>query len=1194
MKKKPNAVKSFGLKRFPFPFLFRRMAVLLCLTAFGLGAMAQSPIDKKISIHFYDKDLRSVLNFIGKESGVKIFYKDSDVKKDELVTVSLNDATVKAVLDKVLGTKYTYQLVKDQIVILPVKKKAEESDPVQRSRYVSGIVTDDAGNSLPGVTVYIAGYNIGASTNADGRYNINVPGGAKRIRFSFIGYQTQEFALSAADTLNATLIEKNTELGEVVITGYQTIDKRKMSSSVVTLKADELKEVGAVSLDNMLQGKVTGLAVMNNSSTPGAAPKIRVRGSSSITGNREPVWVVDGVVIEDPVPLDPQQLNNLDDVNVIGNAIASINPEDIERIDVLKDASATAIYGVRAANGVIVVTTKKGAVGRTSVRYSNSFSVSTRPSYNDLNLMNSQQRIDVSKEIYQRGLTYNFVPANVAYEGALFDLFSKNITQEEFALRVKQMEEQNTDWFDILFRNAFTQKHTLSVSGASDKTNYYFSGAVSNNQSTVRGSGVKQYNALMKLSFNLTKKLDVNFQLRGSLSDKEYLHSSVDPFEYAYNTSRAIPCYNSDGSKVFYNTENSNYDVLTYNVKNEIENSGRTIQNQSLNFNANLGYRFTTWLNYSSLLSLSRSTNNDERWVNDQTYYAARERKTDLADWDPNNQALKENSRLPYGGEYANSAVSSGSYTFRNSLNFNKSFGDNHYVSSTLGSELRSTQYNGLSTYQRGYLPERGKNFVAIDPLEYPKYKEWLLSHPDDITDQITNVVSLYATATYSYKERYSFNANIRTDGSNKFGQDPKNRFLPLWAASFRWNLHNESFLENVSAINLMAFRFSYGIQGNISPDQTPNLIIRQGTLDNISHEYISSLDRLPNPNLRWEKTRAFNFGLDFAMFKNRFGGTVELYSKYGSDQIIQRAISTTNGVSSVTINGGNIENKGWEFMLRGQVIRTKDFTWDLSVNAYKNYNKVTKSGASTHYNYADYIYGRLIEDGKSVDGFYSYKFGGLDNNGYPIIKDIEETEGISEIDMYNKVFVYSGQRTPDFNGGFTSTLRYKNISMNMLFSFSMGKKIRLNSLFMSSGQRLPQPQQNLSGEFVNRWRKPGDENNTNIPTLSDDPLTITGFGADRRVYLIGYNLWEMYNKSDLRVVSGDYLRLRTLTLRYSLPTTVCKRLKISGVDFRFEGNNLFLIADSRLHGQDPEQITFGGGAVPPTQTYVFGIDVTF
>ncbi len=1185
---------SFGLKRFILHFFLRPLAVLLFLVVCGHIAKAQSPIDKKISIHFYDKDLRSVLNYISKESGVKIFYKDSDVKKDELVTVSLNDATVKSVLDVVLGSNYTYQLVKDQIVILPVTKKVDESEPVRRSRYVSGVVTDGDGASIPGVTVYVPGYNIGGSTNADGRYNIIVPGGAKRVRFSFVGYQTQDLALTSVDTLNAVLVSKNTELEEVVITGYQTLDKRKLSSSVVTLKSEELKESGAISIDNMLQGKISGLAVMNSSATPGAAPKIRVRGSSSITGNREPVWVVDGVVIEDPVPIDPQLLNNLDDVNVIGNAISSVNPEDIERIDVLKDASATAIYGVRAANGVIVVTTKKGKTGPASVHYSNSFSISTRPAYRDLNLMNSQQRIDVSKEIYQRGLTYSLTPANVAYEGALFDLFSKKITADEFALRVKQMEEQNTDWFDILFRNAFTQKHTLSISGANDKTNYYFSGAVSNSQSTVRGSGVKQYNALMKLSFKLSKKLDVNFQLRGSVTDKDYLHSSIDPFEYAYNTSRAIPCYNPDGSKAFYNAENSNYDVLTYNVINETENSGRTIENQSVTFNADMGYRFTSWLNFNSLLSLSRSTNTDESWVNDRTYYAALERKTDLADWDPNNQMLKENTLLPYGGEYSNSSVASSSYTFRNSLNFNKSFGEDHYVSSTLGTEIRSTRYDGLSTYQRGYLPDRGKNFVAIDPVEFPKYKEWLLSHPDKITDQITNVVSLYATATYSYKERYSFNANIRTDGSNKFGQDPKNRFLPLWATSVRWNVHNESFLENVSVVNLMAFRFSYGIQGNISPDQTPNLIIRQGTLDNVSQEYISTLSRLPNPNLRWEKTRAFNYGFDFGLLKNRIGGTIELYHKYGSDQIIQRAISTTNGVSSVTINGGNIENKGWEFVLHGQVIRTKDLTWDLSVNAYKNYNKVTKSGAATHYGYSDYLYGRIIEDGKSVDGFYSYKFGGLDSNGYPIINDIDETEGITETEMYNKVFVYSGQRTPDFNGGFSSLVRYKNFSVSMLFSFSVGKKVRLNSLFKSSGQRLPQPQQNLSAEFADRWRKPGDESVTNIPTLSDNSLSLSDFGVSKRVYVIGNNLWEMYNKSDLRVVSGDYLRLRTLTVKYSLPSLTCKKLGISNVDFRLEGNNLFLLADSRLHGQDPDQMTFGGGAVPPTQTYVFGIDVTF
>ncbi len=1174
----------------------RRSILLLCTICLLFPSVSKAGLLSGINLKCQNQSLRIVLNSIASQSKCKVFYKESDINSDERISVDIRNSTLENALDRVLGRKYSYKIQNSHIIILPpvaVEKRVVPKEDKKRVQ-VSGTVTDSSGVSLPGVSVVCRGSGEGTVTGPDGKFKLLLSSVVKVLRFTYMGYKPQDVKIEDNRLINIVLKQFGQKLNEVVITGYQVMEKRKLSSSIVTVRGEDLDQGSALTVDKMLQGKVSGLAVFNNTSTPGAAPKIRVRGTSSISGNREPVWVVDGIILDDPVPITAEELNNPDNINLIGNAISSINPEDIDRIDILKDASATAIYGVKAANGVIVITTKKGKRGAPSVHYSTTLSLDTPPSYDILHLMNSQERIGVSKEIYQRGLVYNMAPASVAYEGALYNLFQKNITQDQFASNVKGMEEMNTNWFDILFRTAFTQKHSVSISGANDKTNYYFSGGYSNSQATVKGSGVKNYNAMTKLSFQLNPKMNLELQLRGAYNDKEYLHSSVDAYEYAYNTSRAIPCYDNQGNEVFYNKTASDEGILTYNVKNEIENSGHTVKMQTFNFNANFNYKLYSWLTYNAVIGVNTSNTNDESWTNDKTYYIASLRGTDLADWNPFDENMKKNSTMPFGGIYQSNNTRSLSYTVRNTLAYRKAFNEKHDISGIVGTEVRSSKYDGLYSYQGGYLPDRGKNFVKIDPDEYPQYKEWLLSNPDKITDQLSNFISYYATFTYSYDDRYSLNANVRADGSNKFGQDPKYRFLPVWSVSSRWNIHNESWFAANENINTLALRMSYGVQGNVSADQTPNLIVKEGTMDGTSHEYNSYLVRIPNPQLRWEKTEAYNLGLDFAFFKNRLSGTFELYKKLGSDQIIVRKVDTTTGMRSVSMNGGDLENKGWEAALNGDVIRSKNFTWSLSANIYRNTNKVTRSGLSSEYSYNDYLSGNLIQDGKAVGSFYAYQFGGLDNKGCPIILNIDEKAGMTKDQMYAQVFKYIGNREPDLNGGFSSDFRYRSWSLNLFFSFSLGSKVWLNNLYSSSGQKLPQPQQNMSDQFVDRWQNPGDEKYTNIPVLSDDALLIKYFGAGGRQVNIGDNLWAMYNKSDLRVASGDFLRLRNVVIRHMLSKSICNKLHVKQLNLRVEGSNLFLVADRKLHGQDPEQVSFGTGTVPLTPGYTLGLDIIF
>ncbi|MEG2791838.1 MAG: SusC/RagA family TonB-linked outer membrane protein, partial [Odoribacter sp.] len=305
------------------------------------------------------------------------------------------------------------------------------------------------------------------------------------------------------------------------------------------------------------------------------------------------------------------------------------------------------------------------------------------------------------------------------------------------------------------------------------------------------------------------------------------------------------------------------------------------------------------------------------------------------------------------------------------------------------------------------------------------------------------------------------------------------------------------------------------------------------------------------------------------------------------------KEVSATTGSKSMSLNAGNLENKGYELALNLIPIQSKQITWALNLNGSRNINKVTKSGITTDYSYRDYLMGQAVIPGEALNTFYSYQYDKLDNNGYPTFKNIEETDGITKEDMYAKVFTHSGTRIPDITGGFGTSVRYRNFTIGGFFSYSLGTKIRMNDLYSDNGQKLPQPQQNMNKAFTERWRHPGDENKTDIPVLSNEPLKMYGFNSKRTIE-IANNAWQMYNKSDLRVVSGNYLRLKNIYLRYTVAEKICHKIKAKSAHLKFEATNLWLLADKKLKGQDPEQITLGGASTPPTSTYTFGLDITF
>lgn len=1175
------------------------------LTGISSTKAATTPEQDSITFSKQQMMVEQVFDAITKQLKYDVFYSENELDVKRMVQLPRLKMGLIEVLNFVLQKEFTYKFNGKTIIISPAKAVSDKHNQIR------GIVKDENGAPLPGVTVVIKGTTIGVSTNVKGEFTIVSPEKPETtpLIFSFIGMETQQVT-PKSDFITITMKVTLNELDEVIVrTGYENIDKRKLTSSIVTVKMDDIMEPMTTTLDKMLQGKIPGMAVLQQSSTVGAAPKIRIRGSSTIVGSREPLWVLDGIVLEDPVPLKPEELNSMDQVNLIGNAISGINPEDIDQIDVLKDASATALYGSKAANGVIMITTKRGKFGKPAIQYSMSMGFTHRPTVNQMHVMNSKDRIEVSEEMVEKGLEFieDGITGSVGYEGLLVQLYGNNISYSQFKKEVKKMKEQNTDWFKYLFRNAFSHNHTLSVSGANEAINYYFSVGYSNEKGSTLQEKAERFNFNTNLNIKVNDRISADFGLSASHGKTD--RPSVDLFQYAYTTSRAIAPYDEDGYYNFYEVEtgydNSPYKTpnLIYNVFNELNTTSGTSKLLSLNTRFNFSYKPASWLSLSALLSYNISSSSSENMATEESYAISSMRR--LVYGYPVIDPAKEpnfatSCELPFGGKLDNSDNKNTNYSARISASLQKTFNDVHDFSLMGGVDMRSAHSEGHTSTLLGYLPERGKKSVEINPRIWLAYGSLLESNRPTISDSKKNEMSYFASFSYSYDNRYIFNANIRGDASNKLGQDKSARFLPIWSVSGRWNIADEHFMQNVNWIQGLNIHGSYGLQGNVTESHNPNMVANVGSLDAISQYYESTINSLPNRGLRWEKTRSYNIGTDFSFFNGKLSAAFDYYNKKGKDQLISTTIESTNGSTSVIINDGNLINSGWDFSISATPIRLNKFSWNLSLNTSRSYNKVTNSGEMDKYIVSQYLNGSLIKNGRSLNSFYSYRFGGLNENGEATFLGIyaKDEEGnviiSSQEEALNSALVYSGRREPLFSGGLSTSFRLYDFTLNASFAMQFGSKVRLNDLY-ADNSRLPSPSKNMSDEFVDRWRKPGDEKHTDIPRLTDERLTPPGlYYHNGGAATIGDNVYNFYNNSDLRIVSGNFLRCRSISLSYYVPSPMLKHLYLRGASLSFSVSNPFVIKAKGLKGRDPEQVTLGSGSIPPQKNFSCSLNITF
>ena len=1214
----------------------RRLRLCMCLLCFFcLNGWAVN-YAQTLTLSLKDASLKEVFNWVERNSDYRFLYKSADVSGIRVGDVQVENVSVEALLDHCLAnTGLVYERDADLIV---VKEGEELPQSVEEPVHAKGTVVDEEGNPLPGVAVMIAGTMVGVTTDVNGNFEIVCPGSQSEVKlvFSFIGMKAQTVVYKGQD-LKVTMVEEAIELGvaNVVETGYQTIDRRHLTSSISSVKAEDILVPGMTSIDQALEGRIPGLVLMTNSGEVGATPRIRVRGTSTLIGNRQPLWVLDGVVLYDPVDVDPSDLNNPDYINIIGNAIAGINPQDIERIDVLKDASATALYGTQAANGVIVVTTKRGVAGRTSFSYSHTSKFTRRPRYTDraINLMNSQERMQFGKDLVDSHYNFPQYMPMVGYEGAYYNWMSGQMSYEDFLKEVQHFETVNTDWFDILTRDAYSQTHNISMSGGTDKVRYYTSIGLSDDNGVTRTSYTDRYTLLMNLDANLSKKFTASLSINANIQHKNHVPTEVGAMDYAYNTTRALPCFNEDGSYYFYQVANDNNTYLNYNILNEIDNSAQEYNGSTIMASLNMRMNLTDWWNATVSASYSKSSTRQEDWWGEKSWHVASLRNAEEDQTPPTGE--DGDCYLPYGGILSTTQSDATNMMLRIQSNISKYVdGDDqkHLIAASLGFEANSNNNTSIADETRGYLKDRGQQFVDISGTDnapgqeahyiiddYPHFKDWLAEPHRRITENLTNKISGYLTLSYSYDDLFTLNLNGRFDASNKFGSESNNKLLPVWSVSGMANLR-EIFYRNRLAddyelqdrfwLTDARLRVSFGQQGNMIDGETPDMLLTQGGIDTWYGEYVSTLSKLPNPNLKWEVTNQTNIGLDLAFFSARLNVGLDFYLKKTHDLLSSINVSSVNGVpgGSYVMNNGNVSNTGFDISLSGYPIKKDDFSWYMSTYYSVNWNEV-QTQPLENYTMATMLNGNAIISGKPISTFYSYKFLGLDpQTGIPLFDDWEDRVhllyGKSVAEVMMTVLEESGCRDPFITGNLNNNVKWKNWNLSFNLAYSLGSKVRLFEMY-DPIQNGVTPIENVRKEFTERWMVPGDEKRTNYPVLlsPNDPLYtkyIMHWSADANQGYRGLtgpfaqSIWQMYDNSNIRVVSGNYLKLQSLTLRYNLSPKVLKKTPFSYFAINFSTQNLFTISAKALKGQDPSQAGFDKPNLSVRPTYTLGLNVSF
>ncbi|MCC9070696.1 SusC/RagA family TonB-linked outer membrane protein [Flavobacterium sp. F-65] len=1195
----------------------------------------QRKLDTKVTIDVVNLSLDNALSKLEKSAKVKFSYNSRMTQLNQKVSIEANDETLSSILNRVLKPfNITYSEVSNQIILQKDSSQAANFEDINVSSslfeslfipIVKGKVIDQRGDPLPGATVLAKGSKVAVLTDFDGNFTIDMPANSTKLIVSYVGMETRE-----VDIVNSPLTISLSELGQnlkevVITTGYEKTSKRTFTGAISKISGAELKVDGVADISRMIEGKAAGVTVQNVTGTFGTAPKITVRGSSSIFGDTKPLWVIDGVVQEDIINISFADLASGNSETLLSSSVAGLNSNDIQSIEILKDASATSIYGSRSLNGVVVVTTKQGRRDSPlKVSYSLEQSVRAVPSYDQYDILNSQESMSIFKEMESKG--YLDLPSTVQGRyGGVYNILGKAIntyvpetggylvdndpvSRNNF---LKKYELANTNWFKVLFRPSITQSHSLSFSGGGKNNTFYASLGYYTDPGWTIADNVKQLSSNIKGTFFINDKLNITLSTMASVRDQQAPGTyesqkdqvfgkvtrdfDINPFSYVLNTSRTLRPYDENGNLEYYR---NNWAPM--NIVNELKSNYLDINVKDIRFQLDLDYKITPHLTYNLTGSARYANTTREHKILETSNvvgaYNAMEttivRDANIFLYkDPNDLSTPPVSVLPNGGFLRKFTNDMTSYNIRNSVNYRNTFNDKHEVEGFFGTELRSLDRNSDNFTAAGIQYDRG-----LTAFTDPRIIEKIINEGNSyfaFDSERERTVGFFGKVGYTYDRRYTASVTGRYDGSNRQGNSGSSRWLPTYTFSGKWNASEEKFMQNFKSINNLALRASYGLTATAGPATNSLAIYKSFVANRLNlndRETGIEIDQLQNGDLTWEKQFETNIGLDLGLFNNRVQLVTDIYRRKAFDLVDFVVTSGIGGQKIKQGNNANMETKGLEIGLTTQNIVNKDFKWSTTFNFSVYNQEITKlENQPTAFDLIDGNGGNAI--GRPRNSIYSYQFTGLNNQGLPTFvmqngqNDKITGANFQDNDKVTDYLKYEGSIEPNKSFGLANTFTYKNWSLYVFFVGSAGNKVRLNPIYDSEYDDLTV----FTKDFTNRWINPGDENITNVPVIADKRLNTNYDGA--RTLARAYNT---YNYSDVRIADGDFVRLKNISLSWEFPKEFKRKLGLNTFTLKGSAVNPWLIySDKRLNGQDPEFRNTGGVAFPITSQYTFTLNIS-
>ena len=1226
----------FASKQMLYIFIIQVLAINFLSANTSNGQRLDKVI---VSIQIENATLEEIFTKLEGHTNFTFAYHEGVISDNQRLSLSYNKVSLLQILNTVSAeANLRFKRINQTISVtkkhrLRKNKKTQEIANIGITQTISGTVVDENNESIPGVNIILKGTTKGTTTDIQGRYSLEVPDNEVVLTVSFIGYKTQEIKITNNTEINITLKLNITSLDEVVITGYGDISKRLFTGSSVSISAEEVKVDGVIDVSRMLEGRAAGVNVQNVSGTFGAGPKITIRGASSVTGDTKPLWVIDGVVQEDLVDLSFDDLVSGDPSTLIGSSVAGLNSNDISSFEILKDASATAIYGARALNGVIVITTKKGVRNAPlKFNYQGEFTTRNIPNYRQANILDSKETLAVllQQDKYKNDLA---TIVQDRYSG-IFGILSQqlgeyNSATGEFSLKndlasrnkfLQEYERANTDWFNTLFKQSVTHNHTFSISGGGENNQFYVSLGYYGDAGWTLADNVNRVTANFKNTSYLSEKATLTISLLSSFRQQEApgtfrLQSDIvsgtvtrdfdiNPYSYALNTNRLLRPRDSEGNLEFY-TNN----WASFNILHELENNRIELDVQDTKLQLDFQHKFLQdKLSYAITGAARVVKSTTQHIITGESNVAGAYRATGNGNTqilnaniflyqDPEDLVSLPEVVLPNGGIFIKTDNELNNFYFRNTLNFSDVFNLKHDVEGFIGQEVRYIDREEISfsgyglQYSRGYVP-----------FTDPRIIEKIVQGGEDyfgVSQTRERTASFFSRATYGYNGKYyiSFTGNI--NASNRVGaSDGGVNWLPTWTISGKWNIFEEPFIDNINFLSNAQIRVSHGLTANTGNATNALPVFRSRITDRRDfddREGSIFIGNLQNRNLSWEKQFETNLGIDVGFLSNRINLTVDVYNRQAFDLIDFVRVSGIGGESFKQINNADMTTKGLEISLRTINVTTGDFKWSSTVNFSYFDQEVTKLASRPRLlNLVDATGSNLV--GFPRNAIFSIQFTGLDDRGLPTF-DIPDGDKIAGIDFQDtgedieasegkpagllSYLKYEGPSDPNKVMSLQNSFSYKNWSLGIFISASTGNKIRLPQSFSSTYSDVDVVAKN----FINRWALPGDEKMTNIPVVAHEDLLVRNTRLNR-----AYNA---YNFSTENIADGGFIRLKTISLSYKLPQRIIDKIGFNSLSTQFLVQNPLLIySDKKLNGVDPEFFGVGGVAYPITRQFTFSMNI--